>query len=1522
MAVGRISGPLLKANLLRDGVDLAFETNLLYLDVNNGRIGIKTSTPTDELQVNGTTRTTNLKVDTQADVGTGGNKFTITGNTISSTNSVISLEPTGTNPVVYQNKLQVGDLIASSNIIESLTDINFNTSGTGNVNIYANVQVNGDIHATGNITADGDITIGDANTDAIAFNADIISNLIPDVTNTYSLGTVDKKWKDIWVDNINTNSVTTGDITVDGVNLTLPQGNTIYVATTGNDNNSGTHEHDPFRTIGHACSVATAGTTIFIYPGEFEEIFPVEVPAGVTIHGASLRSVLIKPTAATMFNDAFHMNGEATVEDVTITGFHHDPLGTSPEFPINNQGTGHAFRFSWGTLTQSRSPYVRNVTVITFGTASVLAIASQKTETIAGLNRIKSIIDELVVNGSITKTPANPLNPNTSLTASDGATGILLQGLIDDVIYVINNGTLKADLPTITPNGTMATTGVLHNAAAILTANKEFLKEEITAYVTATYPTPGFVYDIPTCKRDMGYIVDALIYDITRGGNEHSVYAGIAHWVQPTNDPRGYARGDAGHGALVDGGAVDSASREAAMLFHSVTFLTPAAETLIATNGARVEWLNSFTYFASKGLYAYSSPEGFAQAGLTRLRINNRTGTWAVGNTLTYYDTDGITVLASGVIDSIDGNFVNLTSRCLGFETITDRTTTTIYVGGNAKLSTAQKKFGASSLALDGTGDYISVATQPDFNFGTDDFCLEMWVYPTSTGTYRTLFDLRTTTGDTGGIILGISDANALYFFYNGNYRVGPVGSIPQNTWTHIALARSSGQTKAFIDGTQTGSTYTDSNNYGQRGVRVGADPNGNYAFTGYIDDVRVSKGVPRYTANFVAPTSALTGDLSTVLLLHFNGNNNSTTILDDGITLQDLRTSAGGTATIINFADYSDFGAEIRSIGSANVYGDYGAYGDGVGVIAYLVSQNFAYVGSGKVLTNDPNDRIAAQEVVELNGARIYRTSVDNEGNFQVGNNFYVNQKTGEVLFDSQNLAVTSATGVTFTDGVNTTTITPTDLTTGNIRIYDNNIDSLTGDVIVTAASNAINLQNNTYITGDLDVTGDVNIGGNITIGDASTDTVSFVAGITSNLVPATTETYDLGVGGVTPLRWNNAFLSRLEVDNLVIDNNTISTTVGNDDLTLSANGTGKIYIPSNNVLIDQNLTVTQDLTVTTGTTYLKNTTVVGTITQTGDIVQTGDITTTGNYEVTGHITSTGYLQLPQVRIENNVISTTVTNTDLELQANGTGNVVIEGIKISDNNIQSVVTNSNITLTPQGTGNVVINSNQSLQIPVGTTAQRPGTLVGTTATTGMIRYNTDLAQYEGYNGTYWIKLSGVQDLDGNTYIKAESTLGANDNTLYFYADNNLMATIDATKLFVERLQTSNLDLNGSTISSITTDSNLNLTATGTGGVRVGNLRIYNNTITNISNNAVTEFTETGNGFVRIAGTNGVVIPSGDGFLQRPLNPEIGMTRFNVDAQLVEVYNGVTWGSVAGASGGVTSVEATELGIASALILG
>ena len=74
-------------------------------------------------------------------------------------------------------------------------------------------------------------------------------------------------------------------------------------------------------------------------------------------------------------------------------------------------------------------------------------------------------------------------------------------------------------------------------------------------------------------------------------------------------------------------------------------------------------------------MYLTSGSTGFAGAGLTRLKlpVATRTGTWAVGNTVSYYNTDGTTVLASGTVDSIDGDWINLTGKVVGFQIPADR---------------------------------------------------------------------------------------------------------------------------------------------------------------------------------------------------------------------------------------------------------------------------------------------------------------------------------------------------------------------------------------------------------------------------------------------------------------------------------------------------------------------------------------------------------------------------------------------------------------------------------------------------------------------------------------------------------------------------------------------------------------------------------------------------------------------------------------------------------------------------------
>lgn len=241
MAVGRISGPLLKDNLLRNGVNLAFETNLLYLDVVNGRVGINTITPDHELSVNGTTRTANLYATNQAIIS----EITVTGNTISSTNPTINLLPTGAAGVVYQGTLSVGSLRVSTNTISAVsgnTDVNITASGTGQIKLNSNTYVTGNLHATGTITSDGNIQLGDNTGDTVTFDGEVNSNIVPSQNNYYNLGqggATPLRWNNVYSTNatittVNATTVNTDDFQTSGLDIT---GNTISAKSPNTDIN-------------------------------------------------------------------------------------------------------------------------------------------------------------------------------------------------------------------------------------------------------------------------------------------------------------------------------------------------------------------------------------------------------------------------------------------------------------------------------------------------------------------------------------------------------------------------------------------------------------------------------------------------------------------------------------------------------------------------------------------------------------------------------------------------------------------------------------------------------------------------------------------------------------------------------------------------------------------------------------------------------------------------------------------------------------------------------------------------------------------------------------------------------------------------------------------------------------------------------------------------------------------------------------------------------------------------------------
>ena len=234
------------------------------------------------------------------------------------------------------------------------------------------------------------------------------------------------------------------------------------------------------------------------------------------------------------------------------------------------------------------------------------------------------------------------------------------------------------------------------------------------------------------------------------------------------------------------------------------------------------------------------------------------------------------------------------------------------------------------------------------------------------------------------------------------------------------------------------------------------------------------------------------------------------------------------------------------------------------------------------------------------------------------------------------------------------------------------------------------------------------------------------------------------------------------------------------------------------------------------------------------------------------------------------------------------------------------------------GTGKTLtITSTQSMIVPIGTTGERPSP-----ATAGMIRYNTSLSRYEGYDGADWIRLdSRVVDLDENTYITAELTPGANDNTIRFYNDGSLTADLTSTRLQAPRIEVDNIAIDNNTISSVTTNTDLIFNATGTGSVKLANFAFKDNVITNTVTDSITTITQTGNGYFKIAGTNGFVVPTGNS-IQRPAYAVLGMTRYNSEVKQLEIFNGTSWESAAGSSGAINAATATDLAIEVVLMLG
>lgn len=246
---------------------------------------------------------------------------------------------------------------------------------------------------------------------------------------------------------------------------------------------------------------------------------------------------------------------------------------------------------------------------------------------------------------------------------------------------------------------------------------------------------------------------------------------------------------------------------------------------------------------------AVSLAAGSATAGATLPGLD-KTVTWTLSEAGGDPDFSSVSLLLH--MDGSNGSttFTDLSSNGLA-----------VTANGNAQISTAQSKFGGTSAYFDGTDDYLTLSTSATPLTLDGDFTIELWMYQTAFGDDILVSSANGGTNNVQVFRINSSGNGSIGVFIN-TWVVNPVGSVlSTNTWHHLALARSGSTTRLFVDGTQRGSSNTSWTASFTANVIAGHFNGGVrtniHDFTGYIDELRITKGVARYTANFTPPTEA-----------------------------------------------------------------------------------------------------------------------------------------------------------------------------------------------------------------------------------------------------------------------------------------------------------------------------------------------------------------------------------------------------------------------------------------------------------------------------------------------------------------------------------------------------------------------------------------------------------------------------------------------------------------------------------------
>ena len=178
----------------------------------------------------------------------------------------------------------------------------------------------------------------------------------------------------------------------------------------------------------------------------------------------------------------------------------------------------------------------------------------------------------------------------------------------------------------------------------------------------------------------------------------------------------------------------------------------------------------------------------------------------------------------------------------------------TVTAVNDAQVDTGQAKFGTGSCLFDGVNDYLSIPDSPDWDFGTGDFTLECQVRFNSVSGDACFFD-----HDASDFRVNwIQSSNDIVVTTGGTNKSFDWSPVV-DTWYHVLISRSGTSLRAFINGTQIGSTVTDDSDItgSSSALRIGIQQDNNKDLNGWMDEVRITKGIARQTADFTAPVRA-----------------------------------------------------------------------------------------------------------------------------------------------------------------------------------------------------------------------------------------------------------------------------------------------------------------------------------------------------------------------------------------------------------------------------------------------------------------------------------------------------------------------------------------------------------------------------------------------------------------------------------------------------------------------------------------